>query len=120
MVMKKLITSWSSLDFEVCCIIAVESGHEFKSTPMAECMHDIGLWGIMGTLCAGMNFRCVVLSPHAIHALAQMLALLESPGIEETKNQGVKKRRLIELELNLLNLLEDSSTQQYLKFKNLT
>jgi hypothetical protein len=81
---KKLITSWSSLHFEVCYIIVVESGHEFKSSPIAECMHDIGLWGIMGMLCAGTNFRCLVLSPLAIHALAQMLALLESPGIEET------------------------------------
>jgi len=51
---------------------------------MAEYMHDIGLWGTMGMLCAGTNFRCLVLSPCAIHTLAQMLALLESLGIEET------------------------------------
>jgi len=51
---------------------------------MAEYMHNIGLWGVMEMLCAGTNFRCLVPSPHAIHALAQMLALLESLGIEET------------------------------------
>jgi hypothetical protein len=58
---------------------------------MAEYMHDIGLWGVMGMLCAGTNFRCLVLSPHAIHALAQMLALLEPLGMEQTRTPRIKE-----------------------------